>query len=461
LKTLTPPTAYGTGSFGFAYDALSRRTGLTRPNSVNTAYSYDNLSHLLSVTHANAGTTLDGASYTVDNAGNRQSRTSLPGTTATNYTYDAIYQLLSAVQGGTTQESYTYDPVGNRLTSLGVSSYTTNSSNELTAKTGEAYTYDNNGNTLTKADSTGTTTYAWDFENRLTSVALPGSGGTVSFKYDPFGRRIYKSSSAGTSIFAYDEDNLIEETNSSGAAVARYAQGLLIDEPLAMLRSSTTSYYELDGLGSITSLSSPAGALAQTYTYDSLGNLTASTGSLVNPFRYTGREFDTETNLQYSRARYYDPATGRFLSEDPIGFRGGLNLYRYVKNQPTRYVDPTGKAISSVDAAMEQAIARGDLAEIEELLQTVGDELSPGMRQAGQAAVDNGGVDAGGAKSARELVKHLKYLQRLKDELAGLRKELCEATQKARPDIQKRILDLLKAIAGHIKEIGQKWGIGF
>jgi YD repeat-containing protein len=87
LKTLTPPTAYGTGSFGFAYDALSRRTGLTRPNSVNTAYSYDNLSHLLSVTHANAGTTLDGASYTVDNAGNRQSRTSLPGTTATNYTY--------------------------------------------------------------------------------------------------------------------------------------------------------------------------------------------------------------------------------------------------------------------------------------------------------------------------------------------------------------------------------------
>ena len=57
-----------------------------------------------------------------------------------------------------------------------------------------------------------TTSYAWDFENRLTSVTLPGSGGTVSFKYDPFGRRIYKSSSSGTSVFAYDGDNLIEET---------------------------------------------------------------------------------------------------------------------------------------------------------------------------------------------------------------------------------------------------------
>ncbi len=68
-----------------------------------------------------------------------------------------------------------------------------------------------------KTDSTGTTTYAWDFDNRLTSVTLPGSGGTVSFKYDPLGRRIYKSSFLGPSIFAYDTDTLIEETNALGA----------------------------------------------------------------------------------------------------------------------------------------------------------------------------------------------------------------------------------------------------
>src|SRR5713226_7025076 len=94
----------------------------------------------------------------------------------------------------------------------------------------------------------------------------PGAG-TVSFKYDPFGRRIYKSSSAGTSIFAYDGDNLIEETNSSGAVVARYSQTQNIDEPLVMLRSATTSYYQADGLGSVTSLSNTSGALANTYTY--------------------------------------------------------------------------------------------------------------------------------------------------------------------------------------------------
>ena len=111
-----------------------------------------------------------------------------------------------------------------------------------------------------------------------------------------------------------------------------------------MLRSAATSYYDADGVGSITSLNNAAGALAQTYTFDSFGNLTASTGSLVNPFRYTAREFDSETNLQFSRARYYDPATGRFLSEDPLDFDAGLNFYTYVSNSPTSFNDPYGLA---------------------------------------------------------------------------------------------------------------------
>src|ERR1700720_1184051 len=80
----------------------------------------------------------------------------------------------------------------------------------------------------------------WGCEESREKTAV-GSG--VSFKYDPFGRRIYKSSSSGTSIYAYDGDNLIEETNSAAAVVARYSQGLNIDEPLAILRSGATSYY--------------------------------------------------------------------------------------------------------------------------------------------------------------------------------------------------------------------------
>jgi RHS repeat-associated protein len=163
-----------------------------------------------------------------------------------------------------------------------------------------------------------------------------------SFKYDPSGHRIYKSSSAGTSIYVYDGENLIEETNSSGAAVARYSQTQNIDEPLAMLRSGATSYYQADALGSVTSLSNAAGTLAQSYTYDSFGKQTASSGSLTNPFQYTARESDTETGLYYYRARYYDASSGRFISEDPIGFRGGINKYGYVLNRPVVFSDPLG-----------------------------------------------------------------------------------------------------------------------
>lgn len=134
----------------------------------------------------------------------------------------------------------------------------------------------------------------------------------MSFKYDPFGRRIYKSSSAGTSVYVSDNYNVIEETNGAGTVVARYSQrSLNIDEPLAMLRGGATSFYQADGTGSVTSLSNAVGALAQTYAFDSFGNQMASSGSLTNSFRYTGREFDSETSLYYYRARYYDSGTGR------------------------------------------------------------------------------------------------------------------------------------------------------
>jgi len=344
LQTLTPPLAFSTGSFRFSYDALSRRTQMTRPNSVTTNYAYDNLSRLQSALHQLSGSTIDGASYTVDNAGNRTAKTDQRANVTSNYTYDPIYELTQVTQGANTTETYTYDPVGNRLSSLGVSSYNNNASNELTSTPSTTYTYDNNGNTSSKTDSTGTTNYAWDFENRLTSVALPGSGGTVSFKYDPLGRRIYKSSSSGTSVFAYDGDNLIEETNSSGAAVARYSQTPdTMDEPLAMARGGATTFYDADGSGSITSMSSNTGALAQTYAYDSFGKITASSGSVTNPFQYTAREFDSETSLYLYRARYYDQNLGRFLNEDPIGFSSGsYHLYDYVSGDPVNFNDPSG-----------------------------------------------------------------------------------------------------------------------
>jgi YD repeat-containing protein len=159
--------------------------------------------------------TIDGATYTVDNAGSRTAKTDQRTSVSTSYGYDNIYQLLTATQGGSTTESYTYDPVGNRLTSLvGSSAY--NSSNEITSSP-STFTYDNNGNALSKTDSTGSTQYAGDYENRLTSVTLPASGGTVTFKYDPFGRRIQKSSTGSTTNYLYDGPNSLEEVDAKRA----------------------------------------------------------------------------------------------------------------------------------------------------------------------------------------------------------------------------------------------------
>ena len=85
-----------------------------------------------------------------------------------------------------------------------------------------------------------------------------------------------------------------------------------------------------------------SGQLAASYVYDSFGNLTASSGTITNPFQYTGREFDSESGLYYYRARYYDPVIGRFLSEDPLGSNPEPNLYAYVNNSPVGSVDPSG-----------------------------------------------------------------------------------------------------------------------
>ena len=143
-------------------------------------------------------------------------------------------------------------------------------------------------------------------------------------------------------VYLYDGPNLLEQVDNSGNVLARYSAGPWIDEALSQLQSAASSYYEQDGLGSVTSLSNAAGALANTYTYDSFGKLTASTGTLTNPFQFTGREFDAETGLRYYRFRYFDPTVGRFVSEDPIGFDGGINFYLYVQNNPSLLIDPFG-----------------------------------------------------------------------------------------------------------------------
>ena len=134
----------------------------------------------------------------------------------------------------------------------------------------------------------------------------------------------------------------MDELGTGGSSTARYTQGLGIDEPLAMYRGGVASYYHADGLGSIEALTDAMQKVAAGYLYDSFGNLTSSTGTLTNPFRYTARQFDSDTGLYYYRARYYDPTVGRFLSEDPVWLPNGRSMYDYTENSPATFTDPLG-----------------------------------------------------------------------------------------------------------------------
>jgi RHS repeat-associated protein len=163
----------------------------------------------------------------------------------------------------------------------------------------------------------------------------------VTFKYDPFGRRIQKNSSNGTTNYLYDGADTVEELDGSGNLLARYIHGPGVDRPLAEWRSGINAFYEQDAVGSVTSLSSSTGMILNSYTYDTFGNSTLN-GSFVNPYRYTARDYDSETSLQYSRARYFDSQTRRFLNEDPLAFDASIDFYAYVGDNPVNSADPLG-----------------------------------------------------------------------------------------------------------------------
>ena len=135
--------------------------------------------------------------------------------------------------------------------------------------------------------------------------------------------------------------------------LARYTHGPGVDDPLLLERDLDASggfdaaerfFYQTDGLGSVTELTESTGAVARALVYDAYGQVTQDTGGIAQPYAFTGRERDAESGLYFYRARYYDPATGRFLSNDPLGFGAGdANLYRYVFNSPVNLTDPDGR----------------------------------------------------------------------------------------------------------------------
>lgn len=324
-------------NFVYNYDVVNRLTSRGAPSGVTTSFSYDGLDRLSQLTHTKAPATLSTNQYGYNTANKIASWLDSSGTRS--FSYDSNDRLTSvSAPGG--NESYGYDAVGNRTSSHLSATYGYQALNKLASTASASYTYDNNGNLLSKTDGSGTRTSSWESENRLKQVTLPG-GLIVNYKYDALGRRIQRTTSAGADErFVYDGQDVLFDLDSTLAVTTSYLNGPGTDNHLRQTNTNTgVSYFLTDHLGTTSALTDSAGAVVETSNYDSFGN---NAGSTRTRYTYTGRERDPDTGLLYYRARFYDPEVGRFLSEDPIGLAGGINLFAYVANNPVGYSDPSG-----------------------------------------------------------------------------------------------------------------------
>jgi RHS repeat-associated protein len=336
LNRLTQITDGANANVGYAYDATDKLTSRTLPNGVTTAYQHDGLDRLTRLTDVTSAATVADAQYQYNTL--NQITQILEPTQTRNFSYDTADRLTAVQNPAQTIESYTYDAVGNRTASHQSSTYSYQPFNKVVAIGSNSYSYDANGNLTQKIDSSGTWAYSWDYENRLKQVTRPDST-TVSYTYDALGRRIQRSKSAGGSTnFIYDGSDVIRDINSDGSTV-EYLNGSGIDNKLRQTSSAGTVYFTQDHLGSTRALTDGSGNVVESINYDSFGNGASS----LTRYGYTGREWDADSNLYYYRNRWYDPQAGRFISEDPIGLEGGINLYAYVDNDPVRFSDPLGK----------------------------------------------------------------------------------------------------------------------
>ena len=168
---------------------------------------------------------------------------------------------------------------------------------------------------------------------------------TLEFTYDALGRRASKTIDGVTQNYLYDGEDIIAILDSNNNPISIITHGESIDTPLAIRTNNESYFYQRDHQGSITSLTDSNQNKVQEYIYtDAYGTTqVVQTLDTNNPYAYAGRELD-DTDLYYYRARYYDPTTQRFLSQDPIGFASGdFNFYRYVGNSPANFRDPSGQ----------------------------------------------------------------------------------------------------------------------
>jgi RHS repeat-associated protein len=360
LSLLSAVVDHNNNQTTYEYDVVGNLTKIIRPNSTVQTYKYDNLNRQILIENKQInGTVLASYAYSYDQVGNIETVTELNGRQV-SYKYDELNRLVqeSIIDplNGNRTISYAFDSIGNRISKndsiQGLITYNYDANDRLLseAKSGvvKTYTYDQNGNLLTSQSSTNLTNYKWNSENQLTSIDINQAGGSkhIDYQYDINGIRVAQNVDGQETKYLIDEVRkyamVAEEYNSSSRKSYVYGDKLVSQEQLG-----NTSYYSYDNQSGIRQLMNSQGNLTDSYSYSAYGELIQSIGTTSNSYLYRGEQFDQNTNLQYLRARYYDPTVGRFSTVDPL--EGSLSnpverhRYMYGNDNPISYSDPSGK----------------------------------------------------------------------------------------------------------------------
>ncbi|WP_052729272.1 RHS repeat domain-containing protein [Chromobacterium vaccinii] len=379
----------GDVSTDYRYDRAGRLIERSAPNS-KESFGYDpagrlSSQRLMGATQWSRQYQYDAAGQLTGIADNRSGQL--------NYRYDPIGRLLEAATPKGV-ESFRFDPAGNLLDNAPAADGHQDDSllgNLLSQYAGRHYRYDSRGNLVEKRVNGNLTKLEWDSHNRLSRLTAPG-GQRTDYHYDPLGRRIAKISQGQATLYGWDGDVLAFETRDEeavhylfepdsfvplaqvhtdairGVKVPAWSQHNPYDPDKDPLRQAgpepkapkAVYYYHTDHLGTPQALTDEQGLLALEMDYQAWGEAreviadAASKAGIRNPFRFQGQYHDDESGLHYNRHRYYDPEIGRFISRDPIGLMGGINIHSYAPN-PVEWVDPFGLSKTSSSAGRKQA----------------------------------------------------------------------------------------------------------
>ena len=389
----------GDETASYTYDANGNKASETLANGVVSTYTYNGCNKITSLVTKSGNSTISEYeySYYLDGSDACKVRSENGIIETTNYEYDGLKRLTEeAVTTGNSTDTYAYeyDDYGNRvqMTATGSEEYETvysyndadgnytallqeevktiegdsdttanglaSSPLDLTSAASEdsgvettVYIYDANGNQITKKTDDKTETYTYDGLNQL--IGFTDGETVASYAYNVDGLRIKKTVDDKTIHHVWDGsqqiiadvvDNEFYEANcylrgTNLVATYNYQNGV----------KSGYTYYTQNAHGDVVNLTDETGAVTKSYTYDAFGVEQNIDDADDNAFRYCGEYYDSESGTIYLRARYYDPAIGRFISRDSVTGKNAdplsLNLYTYCHNNPVYFYDPSGHSV--------------------------------------------------------------------------------------------------------------------